>query len=187
QAEDGIRDLTVTGVQTCTLPILARADKISQAHFFADAHEKPRTEIAARLVDQFQRRSILAENVPTAKPDHQYALRFFLQTFDRQDRRERLWLSGVGEGKLARFHFAQRIFEKLAHFCRLHIAENGDDAIARDEISIAKGEQLLSSQLRDGIRRAFAAQGVGMIAKERFAQNISSNGRELLFVLLDPG
>src|SRR2546430_9277207 len=25
QAEDGIRDLTVTGVQTCALPILARA------------------------------------------------------------------------------------------------------------------------------------------------------------------
>ena len=96
-------------------------------------------------------------------------------------------MSGVGEGKLARFHFAQRTFEKRAHFCRLHVAENGDDAIARDEISIAKGEQLFSSQLRDGIRRAFAAQGVGMIAKERLAQNISSNGRELLFVLLDPG
>src|SRR5256886_11600023 len=26
QAEDGIRDLTVTGVQTCALPILARFD-----------------------------------------------------------------------------------------------------------------------------------------------------------------
>src|SRR2546427_13053602 len=29
QAEDGIRDLTVTGVQTCALPILATEDMIS--------------------------------------------------------------------------------------------------------------------------------------------------------------
>src|SRR5688572_31799993 len=29
QAEDGIRDLTVTGVQTCALPILLRADAVA--------------------------------------------------------------------------------------------------------------------------------------------------------------
>src|SRR2546430_15656905 len=31
QAEDGIRDLTVTGVQTCALPISLRREKSSQA------------------------------------------------------------------------------------------------------------------------------------------------------------
>src|SRR5256886_7403458 len=31
QAEDGIRDLTVTGVQTCALPIYATASKLGQA------------------------------------------------------------------------------------------------------------------------------------------------------------
>src|SRR2546430_7294946 len=30
QAEDGIRDLTVTGVQTCALPILARAGECAE-------------------------------------------------------------------------------------------------------------------------------------------------------------
>src|SRR5205085_10636541 len=35
---------------------LARADKIGQAHFYADAHKKTRTEIAARPADQLQRR-----------------------------------------------------------------------------------------------------------------------------------
>src|SRR5256886_17549222 len=32
QAEDGIRDLTVTGVQTCALPILLLADTITGEH-----------------------------------------------------------------------------------------------------------------------------------------------------------
>src|SRR5688572_30890263 len=30
QAEDGIRDLTVTGVQTCALPILAATDRVKK-------------------------------------------------------------------------------------------------------------------------------------------------------------
>src|SRR5256886_13101276 len=33
QAEDGIRDLTVTGVQTCALPILRRLEKAFKAFF----------------------------------------------------------------------------------------------------------------------------------------------------------
>src|SRR5205085_8307825 len=32
QAEDGIRDLTVTGVQTCALPICERAAALHQVH-----------------------------------------------------------------------------------------------------------------------------------------------------------
>src|SRR5205085_3920087 len=31
QAEDGIRDLTVTGVQTCALPIFARRGRVPEA------------------------------------------------------------------------------------------------------------------------------------------------------------
>src|SRR2546430_7083728 len=56
QAEDGIRDLTVTGVQTCALPILGvvflagcqRICKIGQGmqpgtvHFFDDLHQEDR-------------------------------------------------------------------------------------------------------------------------------------------------
>src|SRR5256886_9364398 len=38
QAEDGIRDLTVTGVQTCALPILLRSgNRLSQRIFAASA------------------------------------------------------------------------------------------------------------------------------------------------------
>src|SRR2546430_3170412 len=36
QAEDGIRDLTVTGVQTCALPICSRPDTL----FAIDAHAR---------------------------------------------------------------------------------------------------------------------------------------------------
>src|SRR5688572_32190981 len=41
QAEDGIRDLTVTGVQTCALPISFMARKIgAAAGFFGDFPER---------------------------------------------------------------------------------------------------------------------------------------------------
>src|SRR2546427_3629028 len=40
QAEDGIRDLTVTGVQTCALPILQRAR--DEAHRFAVSYSRKR-------------------------------------------------------------------------------------------------------------------------------------------------
>src|SRR2546430_8271728 len=39
QAEDGIRDLTVTGVQTCALPILLAAERLALLHVVADARE----------------------------------------------------------------------------------------------------------------------------------------------------
>src|SRR5215211_7405323 len=39
QAEDGIRDHCVTGVQTCALPICERADAPSRAACSARAHE----------------------------------------------------------------------------------------------------------------------------------------------------
>src|SRR2546427_8286999 len=39
QAEDGIRDLTVTGVQTCALPISSRAERHTfPTHLAAPAH-----------------------------------------------------------------------------------------------------------------------------------------------------
>src|SRR2546430_12265264 len=34
QAEDGIRDLTVTGVQTCALPIFGKAEEIAEQELF---------------------------------------------------------------------------------------------------------------------------------------------------------
>src|SRR5204863_5465611 len=52
QAEDGIRDLYVTGVQTCALPISAAAPR-SRAHGGADLvrheHEGPRPVLRQRL------------------------------------------------------------------------------------------------------------------------------------------
>src|SRR2546430_10375875 len=46
QAEDGIRDLTVTGVQTCALPILIPLPEIDHAN-------RIETQRNARLVAQF--------------------------------------------------------------------------------------------------------------------------------------
>src|SRR5437879_11218460 len=43
QAEDGIRDTSVTGVQTCALPIADGAEKFADARYFADgAHHATR-------------------------------------------------------------------------------------------------------------------------------------------------
>src|SRR2546427_1328291 len=67
QAEDGIRDLTVTGVQTCALPISAAVDRLQEeaaryaavaayAANFARMGLKPvETAIAAQTPDAVQR------------------------------------------------------------------------------------------------------------------------------------
>src|SRR2546430_5790794 len=51
QAEDGIRDLTVTGVQTCALPILVRLQGLGEGHrggqVEAVAHVDPDVQVVA--------------------------------------------------------------------------------------------------------------------------------------------
>src|ERR1043166_411380 len=46
---------------------LAGADGVGGAHLFADADKKTRTQIAARLIDQFKRVSIRAERAGAPK------------------------------------------------------------------------------------------------------------------------
>src|SRR3712207_7935418 len=49
QAEDGIRDIGVTGVQTCALPILFRLGKLATGVFLIRLHDVP-TDVRASLV-----------------------------------------------------------------------------------------------------------------------------------------
>src|SRR2546430_9254266 len=49
QAEDGIRDLTVTGVQTCALPIFGRKNLGHRAEVYLDEH---RDRVALGLEDR---------------------------------------------------------------------------------------------------------------------------------------
>src|SRR5690349_25077207 len=46
QAEDGIRDLYVTGVQTCALPIFARADQRAGSQLQLYAHPAQSPDVA---------------------------------------------------------------------------------------------------------------------------------------------
>src|SRR2546430_12413860 len=52
QAEDGIRDLTVTGVQTCALPIYGREIRSPARHFGLVDSESYRTRPGARVRDR---------------------------------------------------------------------------------------------------------------------------------------
>src|SRR5205085_8803253 len=54
QAEDGIRDLTVTGVQTCALPILAHTPRGTDIlrYFVLDACQAPPTWTALQLIEE---------------------------------------------------------------------------------------------------------------------------------------
>src|SRR5688572_33457513 len=70
QAEDGIRDLTVTGVQTCALPIcqhLLVAGHRRVEHGFADPG-RPRTE---RVPDRSEERRVGKECRSRSSPNHQ--------------------------------------------------------------------------------------------------------------------
>src|SRR2546427_11982955 len=62
QAEDGIRDLTVTGVQTCALPILLSR---------ANQHGMPKS---AKLLDVTNKR-VVKENCRPVRCDFQFYLR----------------------------------------------------------------------------------------------------------------
>ena len=113
------------------------------------------------------------------------ALSFRLSTVTVLGQRRRL--RRIGQRELARFHSAERLLENLFHFRGLDVAEDGNDAVLRDEIAIAEIEQIFLGQLRDRFHRAFAAERIGMLAEKRLAQNIARDGRQLLFVFLDPG
>src|SRR5256886_9432957 len=55
QAKDGIRDLTVTGVQTCALPIcpaLPAATRVKPEEAGGRPRSRDRSDDAARLVDE---------------------------------------------------------------------------------------------------------------------------------------
>src|SRR5439155_13201516 len=119
---------------------LAGADKIGQAHLLTNANKKARAEIAACFVDQLERMSIFAENIDAAVTDHDDALSFFLMAFDAPYSGQwRRWLR-VSQGKHARFHSAECLFEKLFDLSRIHIAKNGNDAVLRHDVTVAKFE-----------------------------------------------
>src|SRR2546430_5976385 len=61
QAEDGIRDLTVTGVQTCALPIFISGERRYRAAGLAGLDEIPAIELDAN--DQETLEIALVENI----------------------------------------------------------------------------------------------------------------------------
>src|ERR1700730_16697031 len=61
---------------------LTGADVVRQPHLFTDADEKPRAQIAARFIDEFERIVIRTEHVDAAISDHDHALRFLLLALD---------------------------------------------------------------------------------------------------------
>src|SRR6266542_5258619 len=62
QAEDGIRGATVTGVQTCALPICPRAGKPVRILLTVDAHVRSAEELAERYGTE-------APELPPAVPE----------------------------------------------------------------------------------------------------------------------
>ena len=69
------------------------------------------------------------------------------------------------KAKLAGPHRSKHLFEHLPHLRGANVSENGDDAILRHEITIAKSKQILLRQSRDGVGRPFRPQCVGMLAE----------------------
>src|SRR2546430_13518550 len=60
QAEDGIRDLTVTGVQTCALPIF---DCLDRSVLGVGSRDEPRSESAEPLVMMRLHRHAIAQKL----------------------------------------------------------------------------------------------------------------------------
>src|SRR5436309_8422316 len=61
---------------------LAGADVIGQSHLLTNANKEPRSEIAARLINQFQCVAIWTRQTGAAKSYHDHPLGFVLAAFD---------------------------------------------------------------------------------------------------------
>src|SRR2546429_2412071 len=76
QAEDGIRDVAVTGVQTCALPIYARPDRPRQLAQSRDVVGEARaarpTDLRARRRDHPARWRHASRLLPPEPPEHQH-------------------------------------------------------------------------------------------------------------------
>src|SRR5207245_5289429 len=119
QAEDGIRDATVTGVQTCALPISPRAWAVG----LIGIHEYLRRLRGDSLVTQTRETltSRLMELVErTAQPDW----RWFEEelTYDNAKLAHALILSGRATGQQAVF---ERGLEALRWLTELQVSEKG--------------------------------------------------------------
>src|SRR5437870_5564311 len=101
--------------------------------------------------------AIRAENIRSAITNHDYALRLLFPTLDRLCFAQRCGWMGVGQGKRARLHRAQRVLEELLYVRCLYISKNRNHAVLGDEIMVAKGEQILLGQPLNGIERAVGA------------------------------
>src|SRR2546430_5368542 len=74
QAEDGIRDLTVTGVQTCALPISKKWASTTHAHFWrasrmvrSQRSNRPVTRADTRLSTRLKS---MANTLPSRSEEH---------------------------------------------------------------------------------------------------------------------
>src|SRR5437867_12762918 len=84
QAEDGIRDRTVTGVQTCALPICSRAGAAGRAGGAGSRSPRPPRRARAARGSAAARRGRTARRRP--------------RKIGRASCRGRVWVEGVGGG-----------------------------------------------------------------------------------------
>src|SRR5205085_3794685 len=98
QAEDGIRDLTVTGVQTCALPISASGEPWLRRFDVATFSHPRYIEIEAPEIESYAERAAPIEP-PGVEPWATGVLRIlFTREIGRASCRERGWLRVVAGG-----------------------------------------------------------------------------------------
>src|SRR2546430_6214673 len=71
QAEDGIRDLTVTGVQTCALPICTQADIRDQVEGESESQGRDDDEAQFHATEAIRARGVGLGSHETAHPSRQ--------------------------------------------------------------------------------------------------------------------
>src|SRR5207245_7779905 len=103
--EDGIRDATVTGVQTCALPILRRFSRLFSAHVYAEPDAEttvPKPGLAMTLtqgsgVSRSPSRTTGYSRPPSAKPPVPLA-KVRARSEERRVGNEGVWGRGGGGG-----------------------------------------------------------------------------------------
>src|SRR5207244_7603844 len=98
QAEDGIRDDLVTGVQTCALPIFVEEDQLTEVYFERENEYTLAGSIykgrVTRVLPGMQSAFV---NIGLERDAFLYVSDFLLDEIGRASCRERVW-SGVEDG-----------------------------------------------------------------------------------------
>ena len=166
---------------------LRGADEVGEAEFLADAVEEAGGHVAAGGLDEFEGDAVGAEGVGAEEAGHEDGLLFGFVDDDVVRGIEGRGHGRVGHEEAAFGEAGEEFLHLGADFVRVHVAEDGEDAVAGGEALVAEGEEGVAVEGLDGLGGAVGAQAVGMAGEDGAAHGVAGHAGDLLVLGLEGG